>query len=198
VYSSTAPAATRTPRISAAIYMYDDANYYISSSLWTDINSSAGQFPYYVNMFLNRYNPGTGYSAIGSEMLIQSGYSYQEKDGSFNDNYGINGLNWKCLPASPGPTLNSNSQSRHLRPGRDPVLPPTCLTSCSRHDPDLSWKHGAGSGLISYTNVRRWRWPLPLGGFHRLHNRRQAASSGSAGTLEAGSLRRHLDQLPRR
>src|SRR5208337_4204150 len=62
-----------------------------------------GQFPYYVNMFFDTdNNPGTGYGPIGSEMLVQSGYSYQEKDGTFNDGYGINGLNWLALPVAPG------------------------------------------------------------------------------------------------
>ena len=85
VYSSTAPSGNTDAADFAAIYMYDDTNYYyFYVSLWTDINSSAGQFPYYVNMFFDTdNNAGTGYSAIGSEMLIQSGYSYQEKDGSF-------------------------------------------------------------------------------------------------------------------
>jgi hypothetical protein len=39
---------------------------------------------------------------LGSEMLIQSGFGYQEKNGTFNDGYGINSLGWLCLPAEPG------------------------------------------------------------------------------------------------
>lgn len=104
VYTSSAPSGNTDAADFQSIYMYDDTNYYyFYVMLWTDIDASAGQFPYYVNMFFDTdNNPATGYSAIGSDMLIQSGYSYQEKDGSFNDGYSINGLNWLCLPASPG------------------------------------------------------------------------------------------------
>ncbi len=86
------------------IYMFNDADYYyFRVTLWNDIPSSAGQFPAYVNMFFNTDgDPNTGYSAIGSDLLIQSGFSYQQKDGGFNDNKPISGLNWLSLPAAPG------------------------------------------------------------------------------------------------
>ncbi|HKI70388.1 MAG TPA: hypothetical protein VKA67_12405, partial [Verrucomicrobiae bacterium] len=86
------------------IYVYNDANYYyFRVTLWTDIAPSDGQFPDYVNMFFDTdNNPSTGYALFGSDMLIQSGFGYQEKNGNFNDNYGINNLNWLCLPATPG------------------------------------------------------------------------------------------------
>jgi hypothetical protein len=87
------------------IYVFDDANYYyFRVTLWHDIPSASGQFPAYVNMFFDTdNNVGTGYFAgtIGSELLVQSGYSYQEKNGGFNEG-SINGLNWTCLPAAPG------------------------------------------------------------------------------------------------
>jgi hypothetical protein len=87
----------------AAIYMYDDASsYYFRVTLYHDIPPTSGQFPAYVNMFFNTDNDlNTGYSAIGSELLIQSGFSYEEKNGGFAEGP-INGLNWTSLPASPG------------------------------------------------------------------------------------------------
>jgi hypothetical protein len=104
VYTTAAPSGNTNAADFAAIYVYNDANYYyFRVTLWTDIEPTYGQFPYYVNMFFNTdNNPSTGYGAIGSEMLIQSGYSYQEKDGNFSDGYGINGLDWLCLPVAPG------------------------------------------------------------------------------------------------
>jgi hypothetical protein len=105
VYSSTAPSGNTGAADFENIYMYDDASYYyFRVTLWTDIDPGSGQFPYYVNMFFHTDdNPeNNGYSSLGFDMLVQSGYSYQEKDGAFNDGYGINGLNWLCLPASPG------------------------------------------------------------------------------------------------
>jgi len=105
VYSSAAPSGNTGAADFKDIYVYNDANYYyFRVTLWTDIDPGSGQFPYYVNMLFDTdNNAGTGYSAIGSEMLIQSGYSYQEKDGNFNDGFGsINGLNWLCLPQVPG------------------------------------------------------------------------------------------------
>jgi hypothetical protein len=104
VYSSAAPSGNTDAADFQYIYVYNDANYYyFRVTLWTDIDPDAGQFPFYVNMFFDTdNNPNTGYSAIGSDMLVQSGFSYQEKDGGFNDGYGINGLDWLCLPAAPG------------------------------------------------------------------------------------------------
>jgi hypothetical protein len=105
VYVSSAPSGNTDAADFAAIYVYNDANYYyFRVTLWSDINPASGQFPDYVNMeFDTDNNAGTGYGPIGSEMLIQSGFSYQEKNGNFNDGVGsINGLNWLCLPQSPG------------------------------------------------------------------------------------------------
>jgi hypothetical protein len=105
IYSSSAPSGNTGAADFKDIYMYDDANYYyFRVTLWTDIPSGSGQFPSYVNMFFDTDNNiGTGYGpgGLGSEMLIQSGYGYQEKNGGFNEG-GINGLNFFCLPAAPG------------------------------------------------------------------------------------------------
>ncbi len=55
------------------------------------------------NIFIDAdNNPGTGFHplglAFGSELLIQSGVGYQEKNGLFNEG-GINGLDWSASPA---------------------------------------------------------------------------------------------------
>ena len=104
IYTSDAPSGNVNAADFQDIYVYDDANYYyFYVILWSDIDPSAGQFPDYVNMFFDTdNNAATGYAAFGSDMLVQSGYSYQEKDGAFNDGFGINGLNWLCLPAAVG------------------------------------------------------------------------------------------------
>jgi hypothetical protein len=104
VYTTAAPSTGASAADFKDIYVYNDAAYYyIRATLWADIDPADGQFPAYVNMFFDTDNdPGTGYSAMGSELLVQSGYSYQEKNGSFNDNFAINGLNWLCLPSAPG------------------------------------------------------------------------------------------------
>jgi len=197
VYSSTAPSGNTDAADFAAIYMYDDANYYyFYVSLWTDINSSAGQFPYYVNMFFDTdNNPGTGYSAIGSEMLIQSGYSYQEKDGSFNDNYGINGLNWKCLPASPGTNFEFQL-AKAATFGQDgtPVFTTNVLNFVFQGmTPGFVVENTVpASGLISYTNVPPVTVAtLPLGqlSISAVTGGQAAVVWNPPGTLqEAGSL----------
>ena len=104
VYSSDAPSGNTNAADFKDIYVYNDADYYyFRVTLWADIDPASGQFPAFVNMFFDTdNNPGTGYGAIGSELLVQSGFSYQEKNGGFNDNAPLNGLNWLCLPAAPG------------------------------------------------------------------------------------------------
>ncbi len=105
IYTSAAPSGNTDAADVEAIYMFDDTNYYyFRVTLWTDVDSSSGYyFPSFVSMYYDTdNNPSTGYGIVGSELLVQSGFSYQEKDGSFNDGHPINGLNWLCLPASPG------------------------------------------------------------------------------------------------
>ena len=104
IYTTSAPSGNTNAADFAAIYVYNDANYYyFRVTLWTDLSPINGHFPAYVNMFFDTDNdPGTGYGAFGSDMLVQSGYSYQQKDGGIGnglvDGYGINALNWLCLP----------------------------------------------------------------------------------------------------
>lgn len=91
------------------IYVYSDASRYcFRVTLWQDTPPGDGQFhfPVYVDMFFDTDNDNaTGYPAVGpvgSELLIESGFGWQEKNGNFNDGFEINGLNWACLPAAPG------------------------------------------------------------------------------------------------
>ena len=105
VYTSAGPSGNTGAADFQSISMYDDTNfYYFHVTLWTDIAPTSGQFPSYVNMFFdtdNNVNTGYGPGALGSELLIQSGFGYQEKNGGFNEG-GINGLDFFCLPAAPG------------------------------------------------------------------------------------------------
>jgi hypothetical protein len=104
VYSSDAASGMLNAADFKDIYVFNDADYYyFRVTLWADIAPADGQFPAYANMFFDTdNNPVTGYGTIGSELLVQSGFSYQEKNGTFNDNAPLNGLNWLCLPAAPG------------------------------------------------------------------------------------------------
>jgi hypothetical protein len=172
VYSSDAPSGNVDAADFKDIYVYNDADYYyFRVTLWADIDPASGQFPDFANMFFDTdNNPGTGYGAIGSELLVQSGYSYQEKNGTFNDNAPLNGLNWLCLPAAPGTNFEfrlsraatfqdgtlvfSTNQINFMFQGQTPgwalenQAPPS----------------GGPSSAISYTNTTpRSVAPLPLG-----------------------------------
>ena len=158
VYTSAAPSGNTDAADFAAIYMYDDTNYYyFYVQLWTDIDPSAGQFPYYVNMFFDTdNNASTGYGSIGSEMLIQSGFSHQEKDGNFNDGYAINSLNWLCLPAAPGTNFEFQ-MSKAATFGEDgtPVFTTNVLNFIFQGaTPAFTIENEVPpSGELSYTNV---------------------------------------------
>jgi hypothetical protein len=82
------------------IYAFNDANYiYFRVTTWEPT-----VFPgFYNNLFLDTDNDSsTGYTPWGgSEMLIQGGSGYQEKNGAFNEGP-VDGLDWLCLPADPG------------------------------------------------------------------------------------------------
>jgi len=84
------------------IYVANDENYlYIRFTLYQPDNP----FTSLQNIFIDADNNGlTGFGAggyVGSEMLIQGGVGYQEKNGGFNEG-GINGLNWAAAPAGSG------------------------------------------------------------------------------------------------
>ena len=170
VYSSSAPSGNAGAADFEDIYMYNDANYYyFRVTLWTDIDPSAGQFPYYVNMFFDTdNNPATGYSAIGSDLLVQSGYSYHEAAGSFNDGTGINGLNFLSLPASPG--TNFEFQMSRLATYGPSDLPLFTTNLVNFIFQTYTAYFAAlentvpSSGVLSYTNViPPTLAPLPLG-----------------------------------
>jgi hypothetical protein len=151
------------------IYMYNDANfYYFRVTLWHDIPPASGQFPAYVNMFFNTdANPNTGYSAIGSELLIQSGFSYQQKNGGFNEG-GINGINWTSLPLAPGNDFEFRfSRLATFASDGTPVFPTNELTFLFQGmTPAFAVVNQApwDGSLLSYTNGTPLSVPaLPLG-----------------------------------
>jgi len=173
VYTTSAPSGNTNAADFEAIYAYDDANYYyFLVTLWTDIEPSAGHFPSYVNMFFDTdNNPGTGYGAFGSDMLIQSGYSYQQKDGGIGnglvDGYGINNLNWLCLPAAPGTNFEFR-MSKTATFGQDntPVFSTNILNFLFEgNNPSFNLENTAPpSGVLSYTNAAQVPVSaLPLG-----------------------------------
>jgi hypothetical protein len=85
------------------IYVANDEDYlYIRFTLF----AAADPFTSHENIFVDAdNNTGTGYGVgggrVGSEMLIQGGTGYQERDGGFNEG-GINNLGWASGPAAPG------------------------------------------------------------------------------------------------
>jgi len=168
VYSSGAPSGNTDAADFEAIYVYNDANYYyFRVTLWTDIDSAYGQFPYYVNMFFDTdNNPGTGYAAIGSDMLIQSGYSYDERTGSFGGP-AIDGLNWLCLPAEPGTNFEFQlSRSAVFDIDQAPVFSTNVINFIFQGmTPGFVVENTVPeSGVLSYSNVSPpLVAPLPLG-----------------------------------
>jgi len=83
-----------------AIYLAHDEQYlYVRFTLY----APGDPFTSHNNIFIDADNdPSTGFNAaarlIGSEMLIQSGTGYQEKNGGFNEG-GIDGLDWAAAPS---------------------------------------------------------------------------------------------------
>ncbi|HEU5123222.1 MAG TPA: DUF4832 domain-containing protein [Verrucomicrobiae bacterium] len=80
------------------VYLANDDDYlYIRFSL----HEPADPFTALQNIFVDAdHNAATGFNAhdlIGSEMVIQSGAGYQEKNGGFNEG-AINGLGWLSAP----------------------------------------------------------------------------------------------------
>jgi hypothetical protein len=177
------------------IYMYDDAvSYYFRVTLWHDIPPANGQFPYYVNMFFNTDNNiTTGYDPnfIGSEMLVQSGFAYQEKNGGFNEG-AIDNLNWLCLPASPGSNFEfSMSKAATYDSDGTPVFVTNLLSFIFQGlTPGFVFENQApvGGGVITYTNAAPLIVPsLPLGklAVDALPGGNVAIIWESSGTLQA-------------
>jgi hypothetical protein len=91
----TAPAGSTGAIQFENVYLAnDETNLYIRFTLYSPrSNAFANSFD---NLFIDADdNASTGYSVggIGSEMLVQSGNGYQEKNGGFNEG-GINGAGW--------------------------------------------------------------------------------------------------------
>jgi Big-like domain-containing protein/immunoglobulin I-set domain protein len=84
------------------IYIANDEDYlYVRFTIY---GSPTNAFTFLQNCFLDTdNNTGTGYSAhgTGSEMLIQAGAGYQEKNGGFNEG-AINNLDWAASPMGDG------------------------------------------------------------------------------------------------
>jgi hypothetical protein len=80
------------------VYIAHDAQYiYLRFTLY----SARNPFTAVNNFFIDAdANAGTGFAThVGSEMLIQSGVGYQEKNGGFNEG-SINGLGWLAAPTT--------------------------------------------------------------------------------------------------
>jgi hypothetical protein len=174
IYTSTSATGNSNAADFEAIYVYNDANfYYFRVTLWTDINPASGEFPDFVNMYFDTdNNPATGFqtfNGIGSEMLVQNGFGYQEKDGTFNDGYGINGLGWECLPAEPGTNFEFEiSMAATFGQDATPVFTTNIINFLFlAQTPQYVAENFApplGDGLMSYTNVTAPSVaPLPLG-----------------------------------
>jgi hypothetical protein len=159
VYSTAAPSGIVGAADFENIYMYNDANYYyFRVMLWTDIDPAFGQFPYYVDMFFDTdNNASTGYGAYGTELWVESGFSYHQTSSSPNDGLGINGLNWLSLPQSPGTNFE-------FQLSRAATYNPSSLqlfTSNSINFYFHSFTGGFGAagnyapltGVVSYTNI---------------------------------------------
>jgi Immunoglobulin domain len=180
-----------------AVYAFNDANnYYFRVTLWQDIPASAGQFPLYANIYYDTdddVNTGHLPGTIGSELLTQSGFGYQEKNGAFNEG-GINGLGWSCLPA----TTNSDfefSISRGATYASD-GLPVFTTNVLNVHFEGQTTSFAAVNeappvGVMSYTNVDIVVPPLPVSllAASLVPGNRVAVTWEGTGTLQAkGSL----------
>src|SRR6185503_20853159 len=85
------------------VYVAHDEQYiYVRFTLY----AAGNPFTARNNVFVDGDNdPATGFhpagKPFGSEMLIQSGTAYQEKNGGFNEG-AINGLGWAASPSGSG------------------------------------------------------------------------------------------------
>jgi len=178
------------------VYMFNDAsNYYFLVTLWHDIPPASGQFPLYANIYYDTDNDvSTGFSPglYGSELLTQSGSGYQEKNGNFNDGFGINGLGWSCLPASPGTNFEfSISRSATYASDNLPVFT-TNLLNVHFQGQTTSFtvaNDAPPGGMISYTNVDIAVPTLPVSRLaaNPLSGNRVAVTWEGTGTLQAKS-----------
>lgn len=157
-------------------YAYDDPNYiYFRLTLWAPSDFLSSQN----NMYIDTDNNfTTGYlSKGGTELLIQGGTGYQQKNGAFNEGP-INGLGWLCanvgqtnyeyrisragtyasdnLPVLAANTINfafdggTNWVPVNLMPpGRGQTIPYTLIYSAVRPGP-LSISLSAGQIIVTW------------------------------------------------
>jgi len=178
------------------IYVFNDANnYYFRVTLYHDIPAADGEFPLYANIYYdtdNDVNTGHLPGTIGSEMLTQSGTGYQEKNGSFSSEGGINGLNWACLPAAPNPDFEfSISRAATYASDNLPVFT-TNVLNVHFQGQTTTWdavNDAPPGGVVSYTIVNFTVPPLPVSGLaaSSLSGNRVAVTWEGAGTLQAKS-----------
>jgi hypothetical protein len=87
-----------------AVYAaHDDQYLYVRFTLYAPGNP----FTSHNNIFVDSDNDSTtGFPAagglLGSEVLIQGGTGYQEKNGTFNDGSSVSGLDWLAAPSGTG------------------------------------------------------------------------------------------------
>jgi hypothetical protein len=170
VYSSVAPTGNTGAADYENIYVYNDANYYyFRVTLWTDIPAASGQFPDYAALYFdtdNNINTGYDPGVIGSELLVQSGYSYDERGGTFGGP-AIDGLDWLCLPAEPGTNFEFRmSRFAVFDTDQTPVFTTNAINLVFQGwTPSFTPENQAPpSGVISYTNINAITVPpLPLG-----------------------------------
>ncbi len=198
LYTSTGATGNTNAADFEAIYVYNDANfYYFRVTLWTDITNTAGEFPDYVNMYFDTdNNESTGFlvqGVLGSEMLIQSGNGYQEKNGTFNDGYGINGLDWLCLPAEPGTNFEFEISMGATFGQTDTAVFTTNVINfifLGQMPNFTAENYAPPSGFLTYSNVTAPTVaPLPLGnlGITSLAGGQAAIIWQAPGTLQTAT-----------
>jgi hypothetical protein len=127
-------------------------------------------------------------------LLVQSGYSYQQKNGGFNEG-GINALNWTCLPAAPGTNFEfSISRAATYASDSAPVFTTNVLNFLFQGMTPafVPLNLAPSSGVISFTNSVELNVPgLSLGkiAIDPVSPGQVALVWETAGTLQArGSL----------
>jgi hypothetical protein len=125
--------------------------------------------------------------------LVQSGFAYQEKDGNFNDGFGINGLNWLCLPQAPGTNFEFQlSKAATFGEDGTPVFTTNVINFLFQGMTPgfVVLNQAPASGVISYTNMTTTTaGPLPLGklSISALPARQAAIVWNPPGTLQVSS-----------
>ena len=165
IYTSAAATGNTNAADYEAIYVFNDANYYyFRVTLWTDV-VPPNFFPAYASLYFdtdNNINDGYEPGVIGSELLVQSGFSYDERGGTFGGP-AIDGLNWLCLPDSPGTNFEFEmSRSAVFDTDQTPVFTTNGINFVFQGwTPAFTPENQAPpSGVISYTNVTTPTLPL--------------------------------------